>query len=257
MTSDSPPSPHAPSEASRPRALITGAGIRMGSAIAETLAQAGYDLILHANRTFDTLPTLATRLAQHGARVWLEPADFLDETAVDGLIARLLATHSRLDALVHNAGLFERAPFETIDRRAFRRMLTVNLEVPFLLTRGLLPLLMAAPAPAVVFVSDICGERPNPAYAHYSVSKAGLDMLTRALAVELAPHVRVNAVAPGFIGLSDDTPPEVRARYLARVPLTREGTFEEVARTVRFLLQDGAYITGQVLAIDGGRSARR
>lgn len=229
----------------------------MGRAIALTLAEAGYDLILHAHRSGDALQRLKDLLEAQGTRVWLESADFESDDSVDALLVRLSATHTRLDALVHNAGLFERRLIEDIDRAAFRRMLTVNLEVPFLLTRGLLPLLKQAPSPAVVHISDIGGALPNPGYAHYAVSKAGLDMLTRALAVELAPQVRVNAVAPGFISLDEDTPEEARARLLARVPLGRQGEFEEVARTVCFLLQSASYVTGQVLAVDGGRSSRR
>jgi pteridine reductase len=106
----------------------------------------------------------------------------------------------------------------------------------------------------VVHVTDIAAERPLPAYAHYSVSKAGLLMLTRALAVELAPTVRVNAVAPGTVMFPEDFDEATRARFLARIPLAREGSAADVASAVAYLVCDAPFVTGQVIAVDGGRS---
>ncbi|MBF5041524.1 SDR family oxidoreductase [Aggregicoccus sp. 17bor-14] len=237
-------------------AFVTGAGVRIGTAIARALARAGYDLALHANRSVAPLEALAEELRAAGTRVSLHTADLSSPDAVDALARELLARYPALDVLVHNAGLFERAPFATVTRAQYRHMQAVNVEAPFFLTQGLLPALKAAPAPLVVHLTDIGGERPVPQYAHYSVSKAALLMLTRALAAELAPHVRVNGISPGTVLFPEDFDEAQRKEVLARIPMGRTGGVEDIARTVVFLAKDTTYITGQVLAVDGGRSAQ-
>lgn len=234
-------------------AFITGAGVRVGRAIALHLARAGWDLVLHAHRSLEPLEELAAEARSLGRRVDLHAADLSDDRAVDALAAEVAAAHPRLDLLVHNAAIFEALPVESIDRAAWRRMQAINLEAPFFLTRALLPSLRAAASPCVIHVTDVGADRPHPGYTHYSVSKAGLAMLTRALAVELAPLVRVNAVAPGTVAFPEDWDPAARADTLARIPLGREGDVFDVARAVHFLATQ-PYVTGQVLAVDGGRS---
>ena len=237
-------------------AFITGAGIRIGGAVARALCHAGYDLALHANRSVDALETLAAELRPLGRRITLYTADLSQSEEVDALGARVRADHPTLDVVVHNAGLYARVPFEAITRAQYRTMLGVNLDAPFFLTQALLPSLRAGTAPLVVHITDIGGERAEGGYAHYSVSKAALLMLTRALAVELAPHVRVNAVSPGTVAFPEDFDAAAREAILQRIPLGREGSVEDVARTVVFLAREAPYITGQALAVDGGRSAR-
>ncbi|MBU8898029.1 SDR family oxidoreductase [Corallococcus sp. M34] len=237
-------------------AFITGAGIRVGSAVARALGRAGYDLALHAHRSVASLESLATELRSLGRQVTLYSADLADPDAVDALGARVRQEHPALDVLVHNAGLFERIDFASISRAAYRRMLGVNLDAPFFLTQALLPSLLAGKDPLVVHLTDIGGERPVSQYAHYSVSKAGLIMLTRALAVELAPRVRVNGISPGTVAFPEDFDEAARHAILQRIPLGREGSVEDIARTVVFLAREAPYITGQIIAVDGGRSAQ-
>ncbi len=237
-------------------AFITGAGIRIGSAIARALAHAGYDLALQAYRSLQPLEALAEELRALGRRVSLYPADLSDPAQVDALGARVRADHPTLDVLVHNAGLYERVPFEAITREQYRTMLAVNLDAPFFLTQALLPCLRAAEHPLVVNVADIGGERAVSEYAHYSVSKAALLMLTRALAVELAPHIRINAVSPGTVAFPESFDAAAREAVLHRIPMGREGSVEDVARVVVFLAREAPYLTGQALAVDGGRSAQ-
>src|SRR5437868_10120743 len=155
-------------------AFITGAGVRIGSAVARALARAGYDLALHANRSARPLEALAEELQGPGSKVSLYTADLSDPQGVEDLGARVLADHPALEVLVHNAGLYERVPFESITREQYRTMLAVNLDAPFFLTQALLPSLRAANQALVVHLGDIGGERAVSHYAHYSVSKAAL-----------------------------------------------------------------------------------
>ena len=237
-------------------AFITGAGIRVGSAVARALGRAGYDLALHANRSGDSVEALAEEFRALGRRVTVHAADLSRPEAVDDLGARVREAHPALDVLVHNAGLYEAIPFGAITRARYQTMLGVNLDAPFFLTQALLPSLRAGTSPLVVHLTDIAGERPVSGYAHYSVSKAGLIMLTRALAVELAPHVRVNAISPGTVAFPENFDAAEREATLQRIPMGREGSVEDVARAVLFLAREAPYITGQVLAVDGGRSAQ-
>ena len=237
-------------------AFITGAGVRIGSAVARALGRAGYDLALHANRSMEPLDALAQELRELGRGVTLYSGDLSDAQAVDALGARVRQAHPALDVVVHNAGLYERVDFEAVTREQYRRMLAVNVDAPFFLTQALLPSLRAGKDPLVVHLTDIGGERAVSHYSHYSVSKAGLVMLTRALAVELAPHVRVNAISPGVVAFPEHFDEAARKEVLDRVPMGREGSVEDVARTVVFLAREAPYLTGQVIAVDGGRSAQ-
>jgi pteridine reductase len=228
----------------------------VGGAVARALGRAGYDLALHANRSREPVEALAEELRALGRRVTVYTADLSQPGAVDDLGARVRADHAALDVVVHNAGHYERVAFDSITREQYRTMLGVNLEAPFFLTQALLPSLRQGKEPLVVHITDIGGERPESGYAHYSVSKAALIMLTRALAVELAPHVRVNAVSPGTVAFPENFDAAEREATLARIPFGREGSVEDVARAVLFLAREAPYVTGQVLAVDGGRSAQ-
>lgn len=238
-----------------PIAFVTGAGVRIGRATACALAAAGYDLALHANASLAPLQALRTELEALGRTIHLFQADLSQEQSLDNLALQLKSQYTHLDVVVHNAAIFERVPFQNISREQYRKMLAINLDAPFFLTQALLPLLHAAPAPSVIHITDVGGERAMSQYSHYGVSKAGLIMLTRQLAVELAPHIRVNAISPGAIAFPADFSPEQQLAHLRRVPMGREGSVEDIARTVVFLVKDAPYITGQILAVDGGRSS--
>jgi len=187
-------------------AVVTGAGKRLGLEVARRLGRRGFTIVAHANGSTAGAEELRAELGAEGCHVHVVRADLASEEGQGALVEAVRALTPRLDAIVHNAGIFERVPFEAIDRARYARMQAINTEAPFFVTQGLLGELRAAPAPCVVHVTDIAADRPIPGYAHYSVSKAGLVMLTRALASELAPHVRVNAVAPLDRGLGPTTP---------------------------------------------------
>lgn len=236
-------------------ALITGAGVRVGRALALTFAQAGFDLLLHANRSRAGVEEVAARARALGRDARVFQADLSREEEVDRLVAEVRGAVEGLEVLVHNAAIYEQRPFAAIDRPSYRRMQAINLEAPFFLTQALLPLFEGGASPSVIHIGDIGGERADPGYAHYAVSKAGLLMLTRALAVELAPRVRVNAISPGTVAFPEGLDEAERRAILARIPMGREGACEDVARTALFLAEDAPYLTGQIIDVDGGRSA--
>ncbi len=233
-----------------PLALVTGAGIRVGHAIATALAEHGFDLLLHANRSRAGADELAARLNAGERTARVVGADLSSQTGVDALVAAV--GDQPLELLVNNAGLFERLDFAEVTREQYRRMMAVNLEAPFFLTQALLPALRRSANPHVVNVVDIGGERPVSHYSHYSVSKAGLHMLTRALAVELGPEVRVNGVSPGTVAMPEGFPEAARESLRKRTPLKREGKPSDIADAILYLHRQ-RFTTGQVLAVDGGR----
>lgn len=239
----------------RGKALITGAGIRVGRAIAEALAAAGYDLFLHANRSRAGVEEVRRAVEAAGAEATILLADLSDPDEVDRLAGEVAQATDALDLVVHNAAIYQKSPFAATDRASYRRMLAINLDAPFFLSQALLPLLERGRSPSIVHIGDIGGAAAEPGYAHYAVSKAGLLMLTRALAVELAPTIRVNSVSPGTVAFPPDFDPEARERILARIPMGREGVVDDIAKAVVFLAKDAPYVTGQDLAVDGGRSA--
>ena len=240
--------------ASRPVALVTGAARRLGAAIARRLHAAGYDLALHYRHSTADFDVLAAELqAQRADSVLGLTADLADADALPGLIDATVRRYGRLDALVNNASAFSPTPLGTITAADWDAQFAVNARAPLLLAQAAAPHLRATRG-AIVNLVDIYAERPLRDHAVYGMSKAALVACTRALALELAPDVRVNAIAPGAIlwpeeGKSD----AAKAALLARTPLARTGSPEEIADAALWLLQGAAYTTGSVLPVEGGR----
>ena len=240
--------------------LITGAARRVGRAIALELHAAGANVLLHYRKAADDARAVAGELnAQRPGSAFCQAADLLDLGALSALVDVTLEQFGRLDALVNNASSFFATPLGQIDLAAWDDLIGSNLRAPLFLTQAAAPHLRATRG-AVVNITDIHAERPLATYPLYCAAKAGLLGLTRALAIELAPEVRVNAVAPGPILWPDaDAPgrfaPQAQEHIIAHTLLKREGRPDDIARTVRFLLDDAPYVTGQVINVDGGRSA--
>lgn len=236
--------------------LITGAAKRVGNAIARELHAAGARVVIHYRSAVDDAQALVEELnARRPASAASVQADLLDTTSLTRLVEDTVSHFGRLDALVNNASSFFLTPVGTIDEVAWADLIGSNLKAPLFLTQAAAPYLADANG-AVVNITDIHAERPLAGYALYCAAKAGLLGLTRALAIELGPQVRVNAVAPGPILWPDDDafPADERRRIVEHTLLKREGSPEDIARTVRFLLADAPYITGQVINVDGGRT---
>jgi pteridine reductase len=238
----------------RPVALITGASRRVGAVVARTLHEAGYDLALHYRHSSDEAKTLADELEQQRPHsTLLLQADLSDLSALPGLIDTLLAHFGHLDALINNASAFYPTPLDSATPTQWDELFASNAQAPFFLTQAAIPALREARG-GIVNMLDIYAERPLKGYTLYCMAKAALSAMTRSLALELGPEIRVNGIAPGAVmwpseGKSDAEKQEM----LSRTPLDRAGTPEDVASAILWLLRDAHYTTGHVIPIDGGR----
>jgi pteridine reductase len=234
--------------------LVTGAARRIGAVIARTLHGAGYDLALHCRRSRVELDALIGELeAQRAQSTLALEADLADAERLPDLIAAAVAHFGRLDALVNNASLFYATPVGSIGAAQCDELFRVNARAPLLLAQAAAPHLKAARG-AIVNITDIYAERPLAQYPAYCMGKAALRMATFALAQALGPEIRVNAVAPGNVLWSEQPlkaeTPEV---LVSETALARQGTPEDVAGAVLWLLRDAGYVSGQTIRVDGGR----
>jgi pteridine reductase len=236
-------------------ALITGGARRIGAAIVRALHSAGANVAIHSHTSVEAARALAAELAlARAGSSAVVVGDLLDTTALPRLIADTLTRFGRLDLLVNNASSFYPTPMGEITAAHWEDLIGTNLRAPLFLTQAASRALHDSGG-SVINIVDIHGQRPMRDHAVYSAAKAGLIMLTRALARELAPGVRVNAIAPGSILWPENGMPEARKeRILESTPLQRQGTAEDIARAVLFFASEASFITGQILAVDGGRS---
>lgn len=239
----------------RPVALITGAGRRVGAVIARTLHAAGYDLALHYRRSIDEARALAEELEQQRAgSTLLLQAELADLPALPALIEQLLAHYGRLDALVNNASAFYPTPPGTATPAQWNELFASNTQAPFFLSQAAIPALREARG-GIVNLVDIYAERPLADHPLYCMAKAALAAMTRSLALDLGPEIRVNGVAPGAVLWPSDCKPYAdQQSMLARTPLQRAGSPDDVAGTVLWLLRDAPFVTGQIIRVDGGRT---
>jgi len=238
-----------------PLALVTGAAMRIGACISEQLHREGYNLILHYRRSSEEASSLAERLNHlrpNSCR--LQPCDLADMTALEAMIDTL-KSEPRLDLLVNNASSFYPTPVDQVSQKDWDQLINSNLRAPFFLSTALAPQLTQAKG-CIINLVDIHAERGLAGYPIYSIAKAGLQMMTLSLARELAPHIRVNGIAPGPILWPEaeaSLDGEARRQVLDKTLLGRTGSPEDIAQAVLYLAR-ADYVTGQVLKVDGGRS---
>jgi pteridine reductase len=235
--------------------LITGGAKRVGAAICRKLHGAGANLMLHYRSSGGEARLLQAELNHARANsVALIQADLLDVAKLPSLVEQTLTTFGRLDGLVNNASSFFATPMGEISPSDWEDLIGTNLRAPLFLSQSAATALKRTQG-AIVNIADIHASRPLKSYIVYSTAKAGLVGLTRSLARELAPDVRVNAVAPGPILWPDDDQFDElsRQRIISSTPLRREGTPDDIARAVHFLLAEAPFVTGETINVDGGR----
>ncbi len=262
MASQPPSHPETPSEddlSSRSLggrvAIVTGGGRRIGAAIGECLHADGASIVIHCNTSRRDAEALAQRLNDRrpdSASVVCE--NLLDPGAPERIVAAALHRHERLDILVNNASSFYPTPIGTVTEKNWQDLVGTNLKAPLFLAQAAAQALAEAGG-SIINLVDIHADRPPADHVVYSVAKAGNAMLVKSLARDLAPEVRVNGIAPGAIlwpeaGLAEAE----KAATLGKVPLARLGCPGDIARVALFLARDADYVTGQVIAVDGGRT---
>ncbi len=237
--------------------LVTGGAKRVGAAICRRLHAAGAQLSIHYHSSEQEALALQhelNNLRPKSADVF--QADLLDLHALPKLVHQVIKKFGRLDALVNNASSFYATPLADIVEQQWHDLLGTNLKAPLFLAQAAAEELRRRHG-CIVNIADIHGERPLHGHLLYSVAKSGLVALTKGLAQEMAPQVRVNAVAPGVIIWPENSEwedEEKRRKIVAHTLLKREGEPDDIAKAVVFLIQDAPYITGQIIAVDGGRS---
>ena len=230
-----------------PLALVTGAAHRLGKSFALTLAQHGFDILLHYHQSLDAALLTKTEIESYGRRATLAQADLTDPAQIRSLISNLQS----LDVLVNSAAFMPGGNVDALSIENWDTSLDLNLRAPFLLSQEASKKM--TDGGLIVNITDVGAQKAWSRYPSYTVSKAALESLTKILARGLAPKIRVNAIAPGFVLQSDIVPPDEWERLIQRVPLKRPARPDEIAAALEFLLKN-EYITGQVIVVDGGYS---
>ena len=233
-------------------ALVTGAAKRLGRAIALRLAHEGADVAVHYGKSAVAANELVTEIAKLGRRSASFSAELTDVAAIQKLVADVASHFAHLDILVNGAANFLETKFGATTEATWDASLNTNLKAPFFLSQAAAPHLAQSGRGVIVNFADIGGILGWTEFLPHSVSKAGIILMTRILAKELAPAVRVNAIAPGTISMPGD-PPEWQADFIRRAPLRRTGRPEEIADAVMYLIR-AEFLTGHTLVLDGGRT---
>ena len=233
-------------------AWVTGSAKRLGKAIALELAAHGADIVVHCRSSVDEARAVAQAIENLGRRAMIVQGDHSRREDVERMVAQIDAAHGKLDALVNSAADFPRIAFEQTTDAQWVAAIDSNLRGPWLCTQCALPLLRRAAPAHVVNLLDCMKDRPYPYHAAYWCAKGGLDVLTRALARELAPEIRVNSVSPGPVLPPEDMAESTREAVARETPLGRWGAPRDVAHAVRMLLESD-YVTGVDIPVEGGR----
>jgi pteridine reductase len=237
--------------------LVTGGAKRVGAAICRRLHAAGANIVIHYRSSlYEALALRAELNALREGSAYCVQADLLDVVALKQLIEDSINCFGHLDALVNNASSFYATPLDKVNELHWNDLMGTNLRAPLFLAQAAAEELRRRQG-TIVNIADIHSDRPMHGHVLYSAAKAGLVALTKGLAQEMAPQVRVNAVSPGVITWPEDQEwqdEEVRRKIVEHTLLKREGNPDDIARTVQFLIADAPYITGQVISVDGGRS---
>ncbi|HPT96716.1 MAG TPA: 3-oxoacyl-ACP reductase family protein [Armatimonadota bacterium] len=234
-------------------ALVTGGAVRVGRAISLALSEAGASVAVNYHHSEEAAREVVALITARGGNAEAFQADVSVAADVDRMFDGVLERFGRLDVLVNNAAIFPRTPFATVTEAEWDQVLDINLKGSFLCALRAGREMLQRDGGKIVNIADVSAYRPWPSYIPYCVSKAGVIALTQGLAKALAPKVQVNAVAPGTVLFPESYSEEQRQRAVQPIPMGREGSPEDVARTVLFLIEGSDFITGAVIPVDGGR----
>ena len=235
--------------------LITGAAKRVGAKMAEVLHSNGFNIVIHYNSSSESANNLSAKLnQQRPSSSIIIGGNLTDDSAVETLIPSVVEQTGRLDVLINNASTFYPTPIENITLEDWDNLFGTNLKAPLFLSKHAAKYLKES-AGLIINIVDIHARKPLKNHPIYGPAKSGLAMLTKSLARDLAPSVRVNGIAPGMILWPENEPSEsIKKSILDQIPLKRSGSPEDIANCALFLIKDAPYITGQIIPIDGGRS---
>lgn len=233
-------------------AMVTGAGRRLGRAMARALADRGMTVAIHFHASAQGAGELQDEINRAGGQAVCFSADLTDAGAARDLPEQVVARLGRLDVLVNSAAIMQRLSLEETTPEQWDAILDLNLRSVFFCTQGAAPALRAARG-KVVNLADLSGIQPWPGFAAHSISKAGVIMLTKVMARSLAPEVTVNAIAPGAVLVPEEYDAEERERLARSTPLRRLGSPSDAVSALLYLLEGGDFVTGEVLVVDGGR----
>lgn len=237
-------------------ALITGGATRVGRAIGLALAEAGCHIVIHYHSSETEAESTTALIQSMGRNCQSVQADLSDSKSIAGMLDGLNENHTHIDILVNSASVYYETPLLSITAQQWDDNLNVNLRAPFLLAQALGPAMASRGAGKIINIADCSVKRVYRNFLPYLVSKVALVGLTETLALELAPMVQVNTIAPGTVLLSEEASEILREQCIKRSPLKRLGTPEEVAALVRYLVCDGDFVTGGYYAVDGGAGIR-
>lgn len=235
-------------------ALVTGAGRRIGRAIALELARAGAHVVVNYRLSRSEALTTARDIKLFGVNSVPIRADVARPNQVQKMFEIVRKRFGRLDVLVNNAAIFFRAPWDELGEREWDRILDINLKGTFFCAQAGARIMLSQGRGEIINISSLGGLQAWPGYMHYCASKAAVIMLTKCLAKALAPQIRVNSIAPGTIAFPDDNRDGPAKKLIAATPLRKAGTAQDIAELAVFLAARNRFITGQVFAVDGGKS---
>jgi NAD(P)-dependent dehydrogenase (short-subunit alcohol dehydrogenase family) len=235
-------------------AIVTGSGKRLGKHIAVALAESGFDIVVTYKTSEEGARETKRSVEALGRRAFSVQADITVATDVERLVSQSLDKYHRIDILINNAGIFARTPWETIDFETWREFLDTNLTGAFLCSQQAGREMVKQGHGKIINIASIGGIQAWPKHIPYSVSKSGVISLTRSFARALAPAVMVNAIAPGTIIMEGEENPSITHIAVERIPMKRYGVASDITSVAIFLSTSCTYVTGQVFAVDGGRS---
>ncbi len=236
--------------------IITGSAVRVGRAICLELAQSGAHLFCHYNSSKNAANSLERALSDIGSVHFFYQSGLNDAASAQALVEKARSELGRVDVLINNAAIFYKTPLGKVTEKDWNAFFDINLKVPFFLAQEAGKIMRKQRSGKIVNIGDAGAETPFPAYLPYSMTKAGIINMTRGLAKALAPDIQVNCINPGPVMMPDSHSDAERQFALDQTLLKREGSAEDIAKTVRFVLEGTDFITGAVIPVDGGRHVR-